>query len=254
MKQRTLRFLLGACFCAGFLFFPGPKIHAGEISRVFPTLLIFGKSWSYDYQTALSLSDLFEAESLRIQSYHCQVKTFYSLKNLGTPSHRRKKPGREKPNEDFSYSVAYHPMTVSVVLNHPRHGASVLYHEVDRVTLLHPFSFLPLTLSVSPHNGLVTSKFGHTIDHSDFRSFYHRMFRPACLTHSCLALGSGFFKGHPVDIVNIAPDQLEARPVFGRMWLLLDARTKLPLSVATYGPKGDFWERIDYENCQYSYR
>jgi len=245
---------LEVCLCAGLLFFFGQKIYAGEISGIFPTLLISGNAWSYDYQTALSLSDLFEAESLRIQSYHCHVKTFYSLKNLGAPPHHRGKKLREKPNEDFSYTVAYHPMTVSVVLNHPRRGATVLYHEVDRVTRLHPFPFLPLTLSVSPHNGLVTSKFGHTIDHSDFRSFYHRVFRPACLTHSCLALGTGSFKGHPVDIVNIAPDQLEARPVFGRMWLLLDARTKLPLSVATTGPEGSFWERIDYEDCRYSYR
>jgi hypothetical protein len=130
----------------------------------------------------------------------------------------------------------------------------MIYHEVDRVTLLHPFSFLPLTLSLSPHNGLITSRFGHTIDHSDLRSFYHRMFRPACLTHSCLYLGTGLFKGRPVDIVNIAPDQLEARPIFGRMWILLDGTTKLPFSVATYGPDGRFWERIDYEGCHFLLR
>jgi hypothetical protein len=34
------------------------------------------------------------------------------------------------------------------------------------------------------------------------------------------------------------------------MWLLLDRETALPVSVASEGPNGHFWERIDYGNCR----
>jgi hypothetical protein len=53
-----------------------------------------------------------------------------------------------------------------------------------------------------------------------------------------------------VSILNVAPDELEARPVFGRMWLLIDRKTALPVSVASEGPDGHFWERIDYRRCR----
>lgn len=255
VKGRKIFLILPGLFLFFALFFSnGKEAFPDESEKIYPSLVIFGTTWSYDYRKALSLSDLFEGEALRLRSYHCRVKTFYSLKRVGSPRQIGKTVRQEDPDEDFDYSVVYHPLTVSVRLNHPRRGATVVYREVDRVTTLHPFDFLPLTLSLSPHNRLITSRFGHTIDHSDVRSFYHRVFRPACLTHSCLSLGSGIFKGLPVDIVNIAPDQLEARPVFGRMWVLLDGRSKFPVSVATYGPDGRFWERIDYEGCQYFYR
>ncbi|MDA8112986.1 MAG: hypothetical protein M0T83_11095, partial [Nitrospiraceae bacterium] len=97
---------------------------------------------------------------------------------------------------------------------------------------------------------LIASRFGHTIDHADFLSYDRRILRPACLTHSCLLLGTGQIFGRAVSILNVAPDELEARPVFGRMWLLIDRKTALPVSVASEGPDGHFWERIDYRSCR----
>jgi hypothetical protein len=116
--------------------------------------------------------------------------------------------------------------------------------------VVRPFGFLPLKLSLSPKSSLITSRFGHTIDHADFLSYDRRILRPACLTHSCVLLATGQFGGRAVLVINVAPDQLEARPVFGRMWLLLDRETALPVSVASEGPDGHFWERIDYGNCR----
>ncbi len=225
---------------------------AGETARIFPELSVAQKTWNYDYSRAVALSDRFLQQAQLLSGYTCRTRTFYSLNRI--LSRDRNRRVRERPNEDFDLTVSYRPLTAFVRLIHPRKGATVFYRSVDGVTEVHPFSFLPLTLSLSPHNGLITSRFGHSIDHSDFQSYDKRVLRPACLTHSCLYLGSGVFRGHPVEIVNIAPDQLEARPVFGRMWLLLDRDTTLPVSVATVGPDGRFWERIDYGGCRLLFR
>ena len=225
---------------------------AGEISRIFPELSVDGKTWDYDYARGLSLSDRFLEQARRLSGYSCRTRTFYSQRRLEL--FRKNRPVVQRPSEDFDLTVTYHPLTAFVRLIIPRKGATVFYRSVTRVTAVHPFSFLPLTLSLSPHSGLITSRFGHTIDHSDFLSFDKRVLRPACLTHSCLYLGSGRFRGKAVEILNIAPDQLEARPVFGRMWLLLDQSTTLPVSIVTIGPDDRFWERIDYGDCRLSFR
>lgn len=222
-------------------------------AEIFPALVLSGSLWHYDYQKALAMSDRMGEQAALLRSYDCHTRTFYSLRAIGNRTSSQEPPLPEKPNEDFDLAVSYSPMMVSVHLHHPRKGASVLYREVDRIAFVHPFPFLPLSLALSPHNSLILSRFGHSIDHSDFRSFYHRVFRPACLTHSCLYLGSGSFRGRPVDLINIAPDQLEARPIFGRMWLILDSGTGLMVSVATQGSDGKFWERIDYDNCRLSF-
>ena len=225
---------------------------AGEISPIFPELSGTKTTWAYDYRRGVALSDRFLEQARRLSGYTCRTRTFYSLRRLVL--HRKNRPVRQRPSEEFDLTVTYHPLTAFVRLVHPRKGATVFYRSVTRVAAVHPFSFLPLTLSLSPHSALITSRYGHTIDHSDFLSYDKRVLRPACLTHSCLYLGSGRFRGKPVEILNIAPDQLEARPVFGRMWLLLDEATSLPVSVPTVGPDNRFWERIDYGDCRLSFR
>ncbi len=236
---------------AGVCGAPGAA-YAEGIGQAFPDLKGLGTVWRYDSQKAVALSDRFLEQVRRLSSYSCNVRTFYSTARLGalglgTKDHKR-------PNEEFSLTVFYHPMTAFVRLSHPRKGATIFYRSVDQVAQVRPFHFLPFSISLSPHSSLITSRFGHSIDHSDFRNFDKRVLRPACLTHSCLYLGSGVFEGRRVEVLNIAPDQLEARPVFGRMWLLLDRDTTLPISVVSLGPSGQFWERIDYRGCHFSFR
>ena len=238
---------LAVCMVAG-----AGVARAEEITQIFPELSVDGTTWKYDYVQGLGLSDRLLEQARRLSGYTCRTRTFYSQRRLVLL--RKNRPVAQRPNEEFDLTVTYHPLTAFVRLVHPRKGATVFYRSVTRVAAVHPFSFLPLTLSLSPHSGLITSRFGHTIDHSDFLSYDKRVLRPACLTHSCLYLGSGRFRGKPVEILNLAPDQLEARPVFGRMWLLLDRSTTLPLSIATVGPDGRFWERIDYGDCRLSFR
>ena len=222
---------------------------ASEVTDLFPALSLSGKSFAYNYPKALALSDRFEASALRLTSYDCRVRTYYKIAHLGPRAGGRDPQGH--PDEVFDLRVAFHPTVIHVRLNHPRQGATVDYSAVSQVVEVKPFSFLPFHLALSPRSSLITSRFGHTIDHADFRSFYERVLRPACLTRSCLLMGEGTFEGFPVRVVNLAPDQLEARPVFGRMYMLLDRTTSLPRAVATIGPTGKFWERIDYGDCRF---
>ncbi len=240
----------GSLSTAGF---PGvAPARAARLSDVFPDLQVDKGSRTYDYPHAQSAADRLFLTLRTLSGYTCRTRDFYSLRRLpagaGSDGLHRGESG-PRPNESFDLSIRYAPFSVSVHLRHPRRGATVVYRAADGVAEVHPFGFLPLTLSLSPRSSLISSRFGHTVDHADFLSYDRRILRPACLTHSCLLLGTGKFDGRPVSIINVAPDQLEARPVFGRMWLLLDRETSLPASVASEGPDGQFWERIDYQNC-----
>ncbi|EQD24135.1 MAG: hypothetical protein D084_Lepto4C00569G0001, partial [Leptospirillum sp. Group IV 'UBA BS'] len=186
-----------------FLLFPGAG-EAGETARIFPELSFSHKTWDYDYPRAVALSDRFLEQARRLSGYACRTRTFYSLSRISSPD--RNRDLRQRPSEEWELTVSYHPFSALVRLIHPRKGATVFYRSVTRVAAVRPFSFLPITLSLSPHSGLITARHGHTIDHSDFLSYDKRVLRPACLTHACLFLGPGIFRGHPVEIVNIAPD------------------------------------------------
>lgn len=248
-KARILAAFAGGLFCAiGMMPLP---VLASEVTDLFPALSLSGKSFAYNYPKALALSDRFEASALRLISYNCRVRTYYKIAHLGPRAGSGGREPQGHPDEDFDLRVVFHPTIIHVRLNHPRQGATVDYSSVSQVVDVKPFSFLPFRLSLSPRSSLITSRFGHTIDHADFRSFYERVLRPACLTRSCLLMGEGRFEGFPVRVVNVAPDQLEARPVFGRMWILLDRTTSLPRAIATIGPEGKFWERIDYGDCRF---
>ncbi len=226
---------------------------AERLADVFPDLRLDSGSRRYDYIEAQSAADRLLWVLRQLSGYSCRTRTFYSLKRLppGINAARQSRGGvRPRPDESFDLTIRYAPLSVAVRLRHPRKGATVLYRSVDGVAVVRPFGFLPLKLSLSPKSSLITSRFGHTIDHADFLSYDRRILRPACLTHSCLLLATGQLGGRAVLVINVAPDQLEARPVFGRMWLLLDRETALPVSVASEGPNGHFWERIDYWNCR----
>ena len=228
----------------------GTVARAERLADVFPDLRVDPGSRSYDYSPAQSASDTLLLTLRGLSGYACQVRTFYSRKRLPRYDPGRKGAFRGEADESFDLAIQYAPFSVSVHLHHPRKGARVLYRSVDGVAVVRPFGFLPLKLSLSPHSSLIASRFGHTIDHADFLSYDRRILRPACLTHACLLLGTGQIFGRGVLILNVAPDELEARPVFGRMWLLLDRKTALPVSVASEGPDGHFWERIDYRSCR----
>lgn len=245
-----------ALFCGGPLWGKPSEVglaRAERLADVFPDLRLDGGSRRYDYREGQSAADRLLWALRRLSGYSCRTRTFYSLRRLPTGSNasRPNRGGsRPQPDESFDLAIQYAPFSVSVRMGHPRKGATVLYRFVDGVAVVRPFGFLPLTLSLSPKSSLITSRFGHTIDHADFLSYDRRILRPACLTHACLLLGTGQIGGRAVSVLNVAPDQLEARPVFGRMWLLLDKETALPVSVASEGPDGRFWERIDYWNCR----
>ena len=252
---RCLAFVAGvglAGFWGGSVpgIFPDVTLARAErLADVFPDLKVDPGSRTYDYSPAQSASDSLLLTLRGLSGYSCHVRTFYSLARL--PQNRGTRgSSRDRSSESFDLAIQYAPFSVSVHLRHPRKGATVLYRSVEGVAVVRPFGFLPLTLSLSPHSSLIASRFGHTIDHADFLSYDRRILRPACLTHSCLLLGTGQIFGRGVSILNVAPDELEARPVFGRMWLLLDRKTALPVSVASEGPDGHFWERIDYRNCR----
>lgn len=221
-----------------------PKVFAARLPEVYPDLKVDPGSRGYDYPKAQAQADRLLMTLRHLSGYACLSQTYYSLKRI-----RGGRSSGPRPDESFDLEIRFSPLSVAVRMRFPRKGATVRYRSVEGVAVVRPFGFLPLSLSLSPKSSLITSRFGHTIDHADFLSYDRRILRPSCLTHSCLYLGSGRFAGRPVGILGIAPDQLEARPVFGRMWLLLDRETAFPLSVATEGPDGLFWERIDYLRC-----
>ena len=201
-----------------------------------PDIVILDRTWAYDPKKAVRLSDAFFQKAHSLTGYRCTMRNFYDQKSL-------------TPNEWFELSVRY-PTAVRIDLFHPRKGAVLIYRKSTGRVRIKPFSFLGLQFSLSPRNSLLVSKFGHTIDHADFRSFSLRILKPACMAHACVYLGKGTWKGVSVDILNIAPDALEAHRQFGRMLFLVDGKTGFPVMIETISPAGDFLERIEYGNCE----
>lgn len=221
------------------LFWPNDQSMAitGD-SVVFSNLdLSFSESTrTYDSKKANGIVDRFLNKSRRLTSYRCTMRNFYHQKAL-------------LPDEWFIVAVRY-PIAVRVDLIYPKKGARLVYLKSTGRVNVKPFGFLDLHLSLSPSNRLLVSRFGHTIDHADFRSFATRILKPACMARSCLYLGKGIWRKKSVYVLNIAPDALEAHRIFGRMLLLVDAKTGFPLLIETISPEGKFMERVEYHNCQ----
>jgi len=247
-QSRRTAFAGGVLALTLVLFGGGGLASAARLAQIYPDLVVDPGSRRYDYPKAQAEADRLLMTLRHLSGYGCLSHVFFSLKRIRGGGRGAKSGPR--PNESFDLRIHFSPLSVSVLMHYPRKGSTVRYSSVEGVVAVRPLGFLPLSLSLSPKSSLITSRFGHTIDHADFLSYERRVLRPACLTHSCLYLGSGRFSGRPVGILGIAPDQLEARPVFGRMWLLLDRKNAFPLSVATEGPDGGFWERVDYLRCQ----
>ena len=202
-----------------------------------PQLSFSPSSEIYSIPKALAVEKRFSKSVRSLRSYRCTLKNYYDL--------------REKtPDEWLEIDVVYPQKKVRIGLIRPRKGARLIYSSVTGSVRVKPFDFLGLVLTLSPRNSLLVSRYGHTIDHADLSSFDRRIFAPACLSRSCSYLGSGVWKGVPVDVLNIAPDVVEAHRTFGRMVLLFDRATGWPLLVETLSPEGRFMEKVEYENCR----
>ncbi len=202
-----------------------------------PAFSINSSSRTYSFLEAQSILHDFSEKIRSLHSYQCVMKNFYRKDN-------------RKPDEWLEVSVRYPEKTVRISLRYPRKGAKLVYRDIARRVRVKPFVFLGLALTLSPHNSLLVSRFGHTIDHADFKSFLERILVPACLSKSCVYLGTGSWKGTPVNILNVAPDVVEARRTFGRMLLVFDQKKGWLRMVETISPQGRFMERVEYENCE----
>jgi len=205
-----------------------------------PGSVLSSGEWQYDDLAGRSIVSGEHKAFLALSSYRCLVRTFY----------HEKKEGRElKADEKMILSVR--PAgDIRVDLLRPRKGAWLIYRKKTNQVRVKPFSFLPMVLSLSPESSLITSRFGHTINHADYGSFYERVLAPACLLGGCVYLDRGVVLGRKVSIVNVAPVFGIARPIFGRMWVSFDRKTNLPVSISTIDPHGKFMERITYTHCQ----
>ena len=202
-----------------------------------PAFSIQSSSRTYSFLKAQSILQDFSEKIRSLHSYQCVMKNFY---------------GKDKRNPDewFEISVGYPEKKVRISLIYPRKGARLVYRAIAHRVRVKPFGFLGLVLTLSPHNSLLVSRFGHTIDHADLKSFLVRILVPACLSKSCVYLGTGSWKGTPVNILNVAPDVVEARRTFGRMLLLFDQKRGWLRMVETISPEGKFMERVEYDNCE----
>ncbi len=196
--------------------------------------------WMFDGAAGRAIVSRAETVFHSLSSYRCLVATYY---------HNVPSGGADHSDEKMTLSVRF-PGRVRVDLIHPRGGAWLIYRQKTNNVRIKPFSFLPMILDLNPDNSLITSRFGHTLDHSSFRSFDSRVLAPACLLGGCVYLGDASVLGHSVNIVNVAPVFGIARPVFGRMWVGFDEKTRLPLFISTEDPHGRFMERILYTHCQ----
>ncbi|OOH75045.1 hypothetical protein BOX30_08340 [Leptospirillum ferriphilum] len=194
-------------------------------------------SESYSFPKALAIEQRFSKSVRSLRSYRCILKNFYD-------SHEK------MPDEWLEMDVVYPQKKVRVNLYRPRKGAKLIYRSDTHFVRVKPFDFLGLVLTLSPKNSLLVSRYGHTIDHADFSSFDHRILRPACLARSCAYLGKGIWKGTSVDVLNVAPDVVEAHRIFGRMVLFFDRKSGWPLLMETLSPDGRFMEKVEYENCR----
>ncbi|MHB1286142.1 MAG: hypothetical protein ACYCYP_06200 [Leptospirales bacterium] len=191
---------------------------------------------TYDAKKANGIVNNFLSKSRVLTSYRCTMRNFYHQKAM-------------LPDEWFILSVRY-PIAVRVDLIYPRKGAQLVYLKSTGMVSVRPFGFLGFLLTLSRTNRLLVSRFGHTINHADFRSFATRILEPACMARACLYLGKGLWRKKSVYILNIAPDVLEAHRIFGRMLLLVDVKTGFPVMIETISPTGKFMERVEYRNCQ----
>ena len=201
-----------------------------------PRLVLSDRVWAYDSEKARQIVGRLFRKTEALTSYRCTILNFYHQKSL-------------LPDEWLTLSVRY-PKTIRIDLLRPRRGAALVYRRSTGLVRVKPFGFLSFRLTLSPRNSLLVSRFGHTIDHSDFESFTRRILKPACLARACLYLGKGIWKGRPVDILNVAPDVLEAHRIFGMMLILVNKQTGFPVMIETISPLGDFMERVEYRNCQ----
>lgn len=231
--------LIGVVLLVLFLEKPWPAWALTGDNTLFPLpeFSIHSSSRTYSFLKAQSILHVFSEKVRSLHSYQCVMKNFY---------------GKDKHNPDewFEISVRYPEKKIRISLIYPRKGARLVYGGTIRRVRVKPFGFLDLILTLSPHNGLLVSRFGHTIDHADLRSFLGRILVPACLSKSCVYLGTGNWKGTPVNILNVAPDVVEARRTFGRMLLLFDQKKGWLRMVETISPQGKFMERVEYENCE----
>lgn len=202
-----------------------------------PNFFFIPSSGTYSYSKALAIEKRFAKSVRLLQSYRCTLKNYYGLME-------------KTPEEWMEIDVVYPQKKIRMGLIRPRKGARLIYRADNGAVRVKPFDFLRLVLTLSPRNRLLVSRYGHTIDHADLLSFDRRILRPACLSRSCAYLGSGLLKGVPVDILNVAPDVVEAHRTFGRMVLLFDRKSGWPVLVETLSPEGKFMEKVEYENCR----
>jgi hypothetical protein len=231
-------FLLGASLVSGF------SVGLPETLRPLlpPGSVLSPGPWRYDEAAGRALVGNEHKTFLSLSSYHCLVRTFY---------HEEKEHGRLKADEKMILSVRSSG-DIRVDLLRPRKGAWLIYRKDMNQVRVKPFSFLPMTLALAPDSSLITSRFGHTINHADYGSFYSRVLAPSCLLEGCVYLDRGVVLGHNVRIINVAPVFGIARPIFGRMWISLDGKTNLPVSISTMDSQGRFMERITYAHCQWN--
>lgn len=202
-----------------------------------PQFTFTPSSETYSFPKALAIEQRFSKSVQSLQSYRCILKNYYDFRE-------------DTPDEWLSIYVVYSQKKVRVDLFRPRKGARLIYRSDTGSVRVKPFDFLGLVLTLSPRNSLLVSRYGHTIDHADFSSFDHRILGPACLARSCSYLGTGLWKGKSVDVLNVAPDVVEAHRTFGRMVLLFDRINGWPLLMETLSPEGRFMEKVEYENCR----
>lgn len=240
IRSPALRGLLtGVGVAVLFLAKSGPAWALTGDNTLFPlpSFSIHSSSRTYSFLRAQSILHVFSEKVRSLHSYQCVMKNFY-------------RKDKNNPDEWFEISVRYPERKVRISLIYPRKGARLVYRAIARSVRVKPFGFVSLVLTLSPHNSLLVSRFGHTIDHADLRSFLGRILVPACLSKSCVYLGTGSWKGAPVNILNVAPDVVEARRTFGRMILLFDQKRGWLRMVETISPEGKFMERVEYENCE----
>lgn len=231
--------LIGGTLSALFLARTIPAWSLTGDSSLFPLtgFSMRSSSQAYSYLKARNILDHYFKKIRSLHSYRCVMKNFY-------------RKDKRNPDEWFEISVRYPVKTVRISLRYPRRGAELIYRANNNSVRVKPFSFLALVLTLSPHNSLLVSRFGHTIDRADLKSFAKRILLPACLAKSCAYLGKGYWKGDPVNILNVAPDVVEARRTFGRMILFFDQKNGWIRMVETISPEGKFMERVEYDHCE----
>lgn len=223
------------------LFFSPPSASSADLASQF---LPSGSSlapgaWRYSEPAGRLIVSSEHKSVLALSSYRCLVRTFYHEKKDGRPT---------KADEKMFLSVRS-AGDIRIDLLRPKNGAWLIYRKDTNQVRVKPFSFLPMTLALNPDSSLITSRFGHTINHADYRSFYARVLAPSCMLGGCVYLDRGVVLGHKVRIVNVAPVFGIARPIFGRMWVSFDVKTSLPVSISTMDAQGRFMERITYTHC-----